>query len=381
MMILGKRHGSDGKILTAGCLLVTCVLLSACKHSSSSTVVMDSKGLWIANGANVVEYIPSQLTAGVAATVPHLAINSAEFGAPQGVTFDSAGNLWVMDVAGTVNGVKDTPALFKFSAAQLAALGTNAAPDPVATITATSMAAPQQSVFDAAGNQWVANHDANAILVFTAAQLALSGDNPTVPALTLSSPSFNGPLGIAFDSAGNLWVANNGGVAGANGAAASPAGTTIVEFAASHLAVPATGTLTPDLTPDITLTDDGNGSIQAPLALAFDASGDLWSSNANAPSTLVEFSKAQLTASAMPVPAITISPVTDMGNVTLAAPNGLCFDPNGDLAAASSATPFGFPIYGKGQLATGAVIPSTFIVGAATTLNATAGCNFGPVVN
>lgn len=382
MIDLGKRHGSDGKILSAGCLLLTCVVLSACKHSSSSTVVNDSKGLWIANGANVVEYIPSQLTAGVAATVPHLAINSAVFGAPQGVTFDSAGNLWVMDVAGVVNGVKDTPALFKFSAAQLAALGTNDAPTPVATITSTGMAAPQQSVFDAAGNQWVANHDANAILVFTAAQLALTGDNPTVPAVTLSSTAFNGPLGIAFDSAGNLWVANNGGVAGENGAAASAAGTTIVEFAAAQLpAVPATGTLTPQLTPTITLTDDGNGSIQAPWALAFDASGDLWSSNANAPSTLVEFSKTQLAASGMPVPAITISPVTDMGNATLAAPNGLCFDNNGDLAAASSATPFGLPIYGKGQLMTGAVVPSTFIVGTATTLNATAGCNFGPVVN
>ena len=381
MIDLGKRHGSEGKILTAGCLLVTCVLLSACKHSSSSTVVMDSKGLWIANGANVVEYIPSQLTAGVAATVPHLAINSAEFGAPQGVTFDAAGNLWVMDVAGTVNGVKDTPALFKFSAAQLAALGTNAAPDPVATITSTGMAAPQQSVFDAAGNQWVANHDANAILVFTAAQLALSGDNPTVPAVTLSSAAFNGPLGIAFDSAGNLWVANNGGVAGDNGAT-SPVGTTIVEFAAAHVpAVPATGMVTPELTPDITLTDDGNGSVQGPWELAFDTSGNLWSSNASAPFTLVQFSKAQLAASAMPVPAITISPITDMGNVTLAAPNGLCLDNNGDLAATSSGTPFGMPIYGKGQLMTGAVVPSTFIVGTATTLNATAGCNFGPVVN
>ena len=382
MIDLGKRHGSEGKILTAGCLLVTCVLLSACKHSSSSTVVMDSKGLWIANGANVVEYIPSQLTAGVAATVPHLAINSAEFGAPQGVTFDSAGNLWVIDPNGTVNGVKGTPALFKFSAAQLAALGTNAAPDPVATITSTGSANPQQSVFDAAGNMWVANHDANAVLVYTAAQVALMGDNPTVPAITLSSGSFNGPLGIAFDSAGNLWVANNGSVAGANGAAASAVGTSIVEFSAAHLGtVPATGALTPDLTPDITLTDDGNGSIQGPWQLSFDASGNLWSSNANAPNTLVQFSKAQLAASAMPVPAITISPVTDMGNATLVAPNGLCLDPNGDVAATSSGSPYGMPIYGKGQLATGAVVPSTFIIGGATTLNATAGCNFGPVVN
>ncbi len=379
MICLENLHGSSVKSAAAGCLLLTCVLLSACKHNN--TVVMNSKGLWIANGKNVIEYIPSQLKSGMSATVPHLAINSAAFGSPQGVTFDAAGNLWVMDPGGMVNGAA-TPALFEFSAAQLAALAMNSAPTPVATITSTALAAPQQSVFDAKGNQWVADHDGDAILVFTAAQLALQGDNPTIPAVTITSAAFNGPLGIAFDSTGNLWVANNGGVAGAAGAAASPAGTTIVEFTAAHLPmVPATGMVTPDLTPDITLSDSGAGSISAPWALAFDSSGNLWSSNANPPSTLVEFSKAQLMASGMAAPTITISPVMDGGSPTLDAPNGLCFDNAGDLAATNSANAFGVPIFSKAQLMSGSIMPNTFIIGAATTLEATAGCNFGPAVN
>jgi hypothetical protein len=37
--------------------------------------------------------------------------------------------------------------------------------------------------------------------------------------------------------------------------------------------------------------------------------------------------------------------------------------------------------YTKGQLMTGAPVPNTFIVGAATTLDAPAGCNFGPLIN
>jgi hypothetical protein len=374
-----NRRGPNLKAASVGCLLLTFVLLSACKHNT--TAVMNSKGLWVANGMNVIEYIPSQLMSGVSATVPHLAINSAVFGTPQGVTFDAAGNLWVMDPAGVVNGTT-TPALFEFSAAQLAALAMNSAPTPVATITSTALAAPQQSVFDGKGNQWVADHDGNAILVFTAAQLAMQGDNPTIPAVTLTSAAFNGPLGIAFDSTGNLWIANNGGVAGENGAADSPAGTTIVEFAAAHLPmVPTSGMVTPDLVPDITLTDSGSGSISAPWALAFDSSGNLWSSNANPPSTLVEFSKAQLMASGMPAPAITISPVMDGGNPTLDAPNGLCFDNAGDLAATNSAGAFGIPIYSKTQLMSGSIMPNTFIIGGATTLNATAGCNFGPAIN
>ena len=377
MIGLGKRRASDGKSASTPWVILMCTMLCACKHN---TTVMDNKGLWIANGTDVLEYIPSQLKSGTAATVPHLMLKSAAFGSPQGVTFDSAGNLWVMDPAGVVNG-NTTPALFKFSAAQLAALAMNNAPDPVATITTTGLAAPQQSVFDAAGNQWVADHDGNSVLVFTASQLAMTGDNPTVPAVTITSTAFNGPLGIAFDSAGNLWIANNGGVAGANGAA-SPAGTTIVEFAAAHLPmVPATGMVEPALTPDVTLSDDGQGSIQAPWALVFDSGGNLWSSNAEAPNTLVEFAKATLMATGAPMPAITISPAMVGGNSTLDAPNGLCFDNNGDLAATNSAGAFGIPIYAKGQLMTGTPTPSTFIIGAATTLQNTAGCNFGPVVN
>ena len=353
------------------------VLLTACKHSNSHTI---TKGLWIANGNDVLEYIPSQLNAaGVMDSAPHLMIKGGAVGGPQGVTFDSAGDLWVMDPAAVVNG-NTTVALLKFSPTQLAALKTTSNPEPVAIITSAALAFPQQSVFDKAGNQWVSDHNNNTILVFTAAQLAMTGTNELTPAVTISSAAFNGPLGIVFDSAGNLWVANNGAVPGANGAM-SANGTTIVEFAAAHLpAVPTSGMLTPDLNPDITLSDNGNGSIQQPWELQFDSAGNLWSSNSNTPNTLVEFAKANLAATGAPTPMTTISPVMDMGNSTLVAPNGLCFDNLGDLASTSSGTPFSIPFY-KTPLKTGAITPSTFIIGANTTLDAPAGCNFGPLVN
>jgi hypothetical protein len=353
--------------------------LSACNDGSSGTPAVNNKGLWIANGTNVLEYVPSQLAGGTSAAVPHLVNSSGVFGAPQGVTFDAHGNLWVMDPAGMVNGVA-TPALFEFSAAQLAALATNQKPDPIATITSTALSFPQQSVFDSQGNQWVTDHNNNTVLVFTAAQLAQSGTTSTVPAAVISSADFNGPLGVAFDGNGNLWVANNGGVPGANGAM-SAVGTTIVEFLAAHLpAPPATGMLTPFLTPDVVLSDDGHGSIQGPWELAFDFTGNLWSSNANTPFTLVEISKASLVAGA-PVPAVTLSPTMVNGYATLNAPNGLCFDNVGDLAATNSAGAFGIAFFTTTQLTTGATAPNTFIVGAATTLNAPAGCNFGTLVN
>jgi hypothetical protein len=363
-------------------LLAVCagMLLAACKKDMKDTTI--TKGLWVANGTTVLEYIPSQLTAGVVNAAPHVMITGGAVGTPQGVTFDSSGNLWVMDPGATVDGAANTPALLKFSATQLTALATNDSPAPVAIITSTSFAFPQQSVFDSKGNQWVSDHNNNTILVFTAAQMMATGTNATVPAVVISSAAFNGPLGIAFDSSGNLWVANNGGVpvAGSTTGAMSATGTSIVEFAAAHLPVPGSGMLTPDLTPDMTLSDDGNNSIQGPWELAFDTTGNLWSSNSGGTFSLVKFAKASLAAAGSPTPAVTIASTTDMGNATLSGTNGLCFDNLGDIAATSAATPFSIPFY-KEPLMSGALTPNTFIIGAASTLNAPAGCNFGTLVN
>ena len=379
MIGLTKRIVSDDGAKVLACALVAGGLLAACKHNNSTATADATQGLWIANGTNVLEYLPGQLTAGSSAAVPHLTIRSAALGTPQGVTFDKSGNLWVMDPGGNVNGAT-TPALFEFSAAQLTALATNNAPDPAVTITSTSLTFPQQSVFDANGNQWVSDHDGNTVLVFSAAQLAVQGVNPTVPAVAITSGGFNGPLGIALDSAGDLWISNNGSVT-ANGVT-SAAGTTIVEFTAAHLpAIPSSGMLTPELTPDVILTDNAGGSIQSPWALVFDMNGNLWSNNSAAPNTVVEFSKASLAMTGVPTPAVTLSPTMVNGNPSLDAPNGLCFDSAGDLATANSADAFGIAFYGKGQLMTGMPVPSTFIIGAATTLNAPAGCNFGTAVN
>jgi sugar lactone lactonase YvrE len=330
-----------------------------------TTMPLASTALWVANGANVLEFLPSQLIAGVSDPAPHIALNSASgLGAPQGVQFDANGNLWVLDGG---NGSTVGPALDEFTAAQLAAHATNPNPAPAKTITYPGITFPQQGVFDKSGNFWVADNGANEVVEFTASQLAAGGN--VTPNLNLTSTvPFNGPLGIAFSPiTGNLWVANNAGTSIEGFAAASVAGLTGAQTIAPH---------------DV-LNDDGAGSIQAPWALVFDAAGNLWSSNANAPFTVVEFAATALGGGtgATPVPNVTISPVSDGGNTTLNAPNGLAFDKLGNLAAISSAAPFGVPIYGPKQLtASGTIVPNVFLVGTATTLNAPAGNVFGPVV-
>jgi hypothetical protein len=144
--------------------------------------------------------------------------------------------------------------------------------------------------------------------------------------------------------------------------------------------VPTTGMLTPELVPDITLTDNGQNSIQGPWELAFDSMGNLWSSNANTPFTIVEFAKTSLAMTGTPAPAITISPTMDMGVSTLSSTNGLCFDNAGDIAATNAVDAGSAPFYTT-PLKSGAVTPQTFFSGMTTTLTAPAGCNFGPLVN
>ncbi len=350
---------------TAGCGTNQVSTMKGADPVTSVTPTID-KALWIANGTNVVEYLPAQLAPTSTMTAPHLAVNSGAFGAPQGVVFDAAGDLWVIDGGTVSTGGTVQPALFEFTPQQLSMLGTNNAPNPNATIRSSSFVFPQQAVFDAKGDLWVSDNGGNAVFVFTPSQLMAS--NPSaVPNITINSdPAFNGPLGITFDAAGDLWIANN-------------ASTTIFEFLAAHLP---TASSTVTLNPDVTLSDDGNGSIQAPWALIFDSKGDLFSSNANSPSTVVEFAASSLTASGSPTPAVTLSPVMQGMNATLSAPNGIAFDNLGDLAAVSSATPFGVAFFGQTMLMEGGVNdPNLLIVGKATTLNAPAGCNFGPVVN
>lgn len=323
----------------------------------SITPVHQPQGMWIANGTNVLEFVQSQLPLGLNKSAPAAVLNSAVFAAPQGVQFDVAGNLWVID-----GGAGATPSsLYMFTPAQLSALHTNNHPAPAITIRSAKFKFIQQAVFDTNNDMWVTDNGNNALFEFTPSQLATGGANVTPHTTVLSSPAFNGPLGLAFGPTGHLWIANNGT-------------TTIFGF---DPPLPTSGIHT--LTPKVILSDNGAGSIQGSWALVFDTAGNLWSSNANAPQTVVEFASASLGATGKPNPAVTISPAIAFGFASLIAPNGLAFDNAGDLSVVSSGNPFPVGIYGPSQLKTGKIVPDVFIVDGATTLNAPAGNVFGPL--
>jgi streptogramin lyase len=316
----------------------------------------------------VLEFGPRQLTKGFRKTKPVLTLNATPaFTSTQGVVFDSTGNLWVIDGGATAATTPVPAALDMFTSTQLKNLRKkkSRAPAPTVTLTCTCFVFPQQAVFDSAGNLWVsdnANGGQGAVDMFAASLLTTSG--AVTPTASFTSTSFTGPLGIAFGSNGNLWIANNGG-------------TTIVEFDKGTL--PTTGTTT--LAPNVILSTNAN-SIEGPWALAFDTAGNLWSSNANSPFTLVEFASTDLTASGSPAATITINPAT-IGKKksqipSLNSPNGISFDNSGGLGVANSASPFSVVRFSAAQLATGGtIVPIASVTG--TALAAPAGDNFGPL--
>jgi hypothetical protein len=107
----------------------------------------------------------------------------------------------------------------------------------------------------------------------------------------------DGPGGIAVDSSGDLWVANETGA--------------VVEYSRAELAKASP-------VPSVTISYGAGG-------LAFDPSGNLWVDNG---STVVEFTKVQLAKSGSPKPVVTINPGADNCSVA--------FDASGDLWLGSS---------------------------------------------
>lgn len=138
--------------------------------------------------------------------------------------------------------------------------------------------------FDSHGNLYVANSGGNSITKF----------DPQGNATRFAS-GLNAPAGLAFDGYGNLYVANNGD-------------STIVK-----------------ITPDGTASVFASAGLSKPTGLAFDQSGNLYVANSGG-STIEKID-------ADGNPTLFASP--DAGYTTLNTPMGLAFDATGNLYVAN----------------------------------------------
>ncbi len=177
----------------------------------------------------------------------------------------------------------NTPVTVQFSAASETVnvtAGTFSIPvavTPTVSTFASGFSDPQGLAFDAAGNLYVANDGNNTVSKVTPAGV-----------VSTFASGFNGPDGLAFDAAGNLYVANENGNTVSK---VTPAGV-VSTFASgfnlpSSLAFDAVGNLyvtnigtVSKVTPAGVVSTFASG-LSGPTGLAFDPAGNLYVSNGN----------------------------------------------------------------------------------------------------
>jgi len=276
-------------------------------------VAVDASGnIYVVDQLNCrVLQFAKPFTTGMAATValgqPNLTTGSCLNGAASnttlgqslgGVAIDAGGNVWVAD--SYYSRIVKYPATISAGEAASAAIGqtsftstgaSTGCNQNSATPSASTLCFPGGLAFDATGNLWVVDNGNNRILMYTKASLPASGAAAIAAAVELGQPGFlsgtanNGgtvtastlslPLsgigGIAFDSSGNLWIAdtnNHRVLAYAKASLLNSGAAAMVELGqpAGTTAFTSNGMNNPTI---------GASTLNHPVGLAFDGSGNL----------------------------------------------------------------------------------------------------------
>jgi sugar lactone lactonase YvrE len=218
---------------------------------------------------------------------PAVTLTSPDLGTPRSLAFDASGNLWV------ANEFNHT--ILRFDASRL---GTNySGPADYRIVNfGGNMTTPTGLAFDASGNLWVvAFNGTNAsdtssdspgqVLKFKASQLSGSGVYNGRAAMIIydnaananDTTSLDGPISLAFDASGRLWVSSKVGNFIARFDVNSPSFPADCDYPGGNQTTCTPGTGSYSGPPAVKISS--NGTWEQPTGLAFDNGGNLWVSD------------------------------------------------------------------------------------------------------
>jgi sugar lactone lactonase YvrE len=213
-----------------------------------------------------------------AANTSQSGLGSAQ-GGPGGLAFDAGGNLWVTDFGN--NRVLEFKPPFATNMNASLVIGqpnfTSAAP----ATSNTGLAGPHYLAFDGAGNLWVADSGNNRVLEFKppfvtgmAASLVIGQVDFASNVSATTAIGLSVPTGVVFDGGGNLWMSDTGN-------------NRILEFKPPF----ATGMSASLVLGQGNFTSNAAATTQnalaTPFGLGFDSSGSLYVADADNNRTLV----------------------------------------------------------------------------------------------
>ena len=326
---------------------------------SPEGIAFDSSGnLWVADAGNgrVLEFkapLSTDEKASIVLGEPNFNTTTECFGeevipasclsTPTGLAFDSSGNLWVSDSTDSRVVEFKTPFTTGENASMVLGqpnLTTGENPDQVPTPSNFNPGSALGGMaFDSAGNIWVTDTGFYRVLEFRApfsmgesASTVLGWSNFTAGMFEQTPPtasSLAGPMDVHFDSSGNLWVADEHN-------------NRIVEFkppfsngeaASAAIGQPNTTTFN-----GLCIVEPGISCLSTPQFFTFDKSGGMWVADTtdfravhfNAP-----LSSGENASTVLGLGNFTASgPIDGIANATatdLAAPEGIALDPSGNL--------------------------------------------------
>jgi hypothetical protein len=271
------------------------------------------RGLWVGGDKFISEFQGKALKKSGTPN-PRIAFGSTAFYNPSTMAFDAHNNLWI----GFFGTLKGSDPILEVSRADIRVLASGGAVKPAVILRSQGTSVdpfvtPASLAFDAAGNLWVADLNRKGILEFTPQQIARSG--APVANIFIDTGTFI-PFRMRFDASDNLWVTLF---------QQSPFLTQIWRFAEGDRA--SSGLASPGLMVNIP------GPLLA-RDLAFDAAGNMWTAGASAGNEVLEmFSAADLSGAGevSPSPAVSITSFAFGSSFGDSCFGGIDFDPSGDL--------------------------------------------------